>query len=219
MKRLIPDECIKKESLPEIAILIANKQETIIGVTFFKSAYKIEVEEERFLCYGASMSGKEAVLIEAGEGVYTLLSRMEELKNKGVKNFIFVNKGLSVNKKISEGDILLVLRSELYSHNKVIDSESDIVKKDYYQNDIKKGSNITIEMNDIFFKKNIDKKKLSTGDAVSVSDFYFLQYLKKNKLSGFSINYITGDVFKEIKKKDDEYFKKAMEFVVGCILG
>lgn len=215
---------ITSNILPELAILIPEKLDTINASVFFTKAGKIEVVEEQFLAYFVYLENRKFLIIESGRGAYTLLSRMTELKNKNVNKFLFVNKGYSLNKKNAPGDILLLKKSVLSSSEKSISVNTELMQSLKENQSIKTGVNLSIDIDELFFNNKIKsgfslssytgKKEITKFNTLSVGDFYFLKYIKQNKLSGAAMNYITGYMFQEDSGDGDEYFNKAMNLVV-----
>ena len=198
---------ITLEKMPELAILIPEKLDTINAVVFFSSAEKVEVIEEKFLCFFVYLKNKKFLLLESGRYGFSLLSRMKELEEKGVKKFIFVNNAFRPDKKKSPNNIFLINKSVLSSSKKSISLNTELMEALNKNQSIKTGSNLSMDIDDIFFKKSIKqaKREISGFNTLSIGDYYFLKYLKQNKLSGTAINY-TGD--------KEKYFAAVMNLLV-----
>lgn len=201
---------ITLEKLPDLAILIPEKLNTINAVVFFSCAEKVEVLEEKFLCFFVYLKNKKFLLVESGISSFSLLSRMKELEEKGVKKYIFVNKAYKPDKKKSPNNIFLINKSVLNSSKKSISLNTELMAALNKNQSIKTGNNLSMDIDDIFFKKSIKpgKKEISGFDTLSIGDYYFLKYLKQKKLSGAAINYI-GD--------EGKYFTAVMNLVVDYL--
>ncbi len=204
--KFFTNQYINCKSFPDTALLVSSRQETIIGAAFFDYAQKIEVQQEQFLAYLVSLLNKKLLLIETS-GPFALLCCLDELKNKGVKNYFFINEAISVNPSVAIGDIIVLEQSKMISGNQYISAKKSIINKINFSKNVKKGVNLSVDLNHIFFN-NSNKKKYNNIDTLSIGDYYFLKYIKENKLNGFSINYIVGNLSTDIK--DKKSFNNAM---------
>ena len=204
------------ENSSDFAILIPEKLDTINAAVFFTRAGKIEVVEEQFLAYDVYIEHKKFLLVESGSGVFDLLARMKELKEKKINKFLFVNKAYRLDDKKTIDDIFLIKKSTLYSSGKSVGMETELMKSMQKQTSVKAGKNLSIDIDSFFFKKNIitKKKEFAGFNTLSISDYYFLKFIKQNKLSGAAINYISGNTFQEKAHDDKKHFDEAMNLVV-----
>ena len=219
MQSLIRTYIISNE-LPEFAILIPEKLDTINAAVFFTSAGKIDVIEEQFLAYVVYIENREFLLAQSGQGAHTLLTRMKELMKKKITKFLFVNKAYTLNEKKSIGNIYLIKKSVLSSSGKSVSVETELMKSLQKQIPIKTGSNLSIDIDTLFFKKNTEKnkKEYSKYDTLSIGDYYFLKFIKHYKLSGAVINYVSGDVLQEKARDNKKYFDKVMNLIVEFLV-
>ncbi len=204
------------ENLSNFAILIPEKLDTINAAVFFTRAGKIEVLEEQFLAYDVYIENKKFLLVESGSGAFDLLTRMKELKEKKINKFLFVNKAYGLDEKKAIHNIFLVKKSTLYSSGKSVSIETELMKSLQKQISIKTGTNLSIDIDTLFFRKNkiTKKKEYASFNTLSIGDYYFLKFIKHNKLSGAAIDYISGNAFQEKAHDDKKHFDKAMNLVV-----
>lgn len=214
------EQFIDWQGLSDKVIIVPSKQEAVLGVPFFEWAEKIDVLEERFLAYWVSIAQKKILFIEAGCGSLSLLLKLNELVQKGVKKFFFINRAVTYKKKIKNGAAFLVQKSRLLSLNKAV--SLNLKKTDFKDNKlIHMGNNLSLNENHIFLKKKInDELKIEKNiDCISIGDYDFIRFLKEKKAEGLCINYICKNLFVNDQTDDEDTgFTNAMTFLIDYLV-
>ncbi|MBU1075739.1 MAG: hypothetical protein KKH98_00505 [Spirochaetes bacterium] len=213
------NEYIKNVELPETVILVPSPQEAITGVTFFDYANKLEILENRFLAYIVAIKNRRFLLVEAGKGDFSLLERLQEMMKNKVKKYLFLNRAFSLKKKIPAEDIIVVKESGLLSGKTTVSPDKDLIKLFKPDDRIQQGKNVSLDINYLFFKRSPRKSPpgFKNFDIASVGDHAFLKYLKENKLSGISIDYVVGE-FPDKMGDEDIAFRNAMSYLIEHFL-
>ena len=204
---------IMTDDVPDFALLIPDKFDVIKGAVYFLKAGKIEVKYDKFLAYKVYLDKKQFILVESGYDKFSMFSCLNELKDKGVKNFLLLNKGYNINKTKLSGEFFLVKKSILSSTNKAVSLNSKIVKAFQEHSDINSIIDYSVDSESLFFSANnkMNKKDLKC-DMASMGDYFFLNFMKEYKLSGAVINYIINK--DETDNKIEPSFNNVMNFIV-----
>lgn len=195
-------------ALPDSALLVPYRQETILALTHFDTAEKVSVREEQFLCYKSYGKNRPLLVMNSGIGGDALLVVMDELSALGVKNFFLVQEAWSLTPRIRAGEVRLSSSTRLYSTEQKVSLAHPLPL----------GPEKAVRSVTVPVAATLLAPVKAAGPAYKecrILNFYdhsFMRFLNHRKLPGASINYIRSRPGEEKEKDGAASFHNAVSY-------